>query len=106
VSARRLLRDDPVQCRCCGLLAERRWLGEGEFRKRSLRGIRYGAPGDGEPDEWVVACPDCAAEESFVPAVRCAECLERPCVCPPPEAPEGFVSTHPPPARSARGQGD
>ena len=79
----RLAMQDPVRCLCCGHVAERKRLAEAEYLKRSMRGIRHLAPGDCEPDEWVTTCPDCGAREAFVAAVRCAECLEYPCVCGP-----------------------
>ena len=72
---------DPVQCRCCGHVAERRRLAEAEYHKRSLRGICHLAPGDCAPSEYVRACPKCGAQESFDDATKCAECLEYPCIC-------------------------
>jgi hypothetical protein len=73
--------DDPVQCQSCGHIAERRRLGQGPYRRRTLRGIRHLAPGDCEPDEYVTVCPDCGAAESFDEATKCAECGRFPCIC-------------------------
>jgi len=70
-----------VQCACCGLVARRAALEETEFHRQSLPAVRHLAPGRCAPAEWVLVCPDCGAVEPFIPALRCAECLERPCVC-------------------------
>jgi len=78
---RRLSYDDPVQCLRCGYGSERGRLEEESHHRRSLPGVRHVAPGDCEPDEYVTVCPDCGAEESFDEAIRCAECLEFPCIC-------------------------
>lgn len=72
---------DPVQCSRCGHLTQRGLLETERYRRMSLRGIRYIAIEDCEPDEYVVACPDCGAVESFDDAILCAECLDRPCIC-------------------------
>ena len=73
--------DDPVQCLQCGYVTERRRLADGDHWRRSLAGIGHVAPGACEPAEYVTACPDCGATESFDEAIRCAECLEYPCTC-------------------------
>lgn len=72
---------DPVQCLRCGHVAQRRRLADEGYRGRSLAGISHVAPGDCEPQEYVTVCPDCGASESFDEAIRCAECLEHPCIC-------------------------
>jgi len=72
---------DPVRCRRCGHLTRRSMLGTERYQRRSLRGIRHIAPENCYPDEYVVACPDCGACESFDDAPHCAECLEYPCIC-------------------------
>ena len=79
--AERCAFDDPVECQGCGYVTERRRLDDEAFVRRSVAGIRYLAPGDCEPDEYVSVCPVCGAWESFDTAVRCAECGAFPCIC-------------------------
>ena len=72
---------DPVRCRRCGHVTRRSRLRTERYQWRSLKGIRHVAAENCQPDEYVVACPDCGARESFDDAVRCAECLDCPCIC-------------------------
>ena len=83
VRAARSGMEEPVRCCRCGHAVARKGLDAPEYRAISLKGVRHLASGDCEPDEWVTICPDCGARESFEPAVRCAECLEFPCICEP-----------------------
>ena len=72
---------DPVRCLECGQVTERRRLDRREYRRRTLAAVRHLAAGDCEPEEFETVCPECGAAGSFDEAVRCAECLEYPCIC-------------------------
>ena len=77
----RIPHDRFVRCQRCGHTVERSRLSAPAYRRQSIAGIGHLAPGDCEPAEYVCVCPDCEAISSFDSAVRCAECLERPCIC-------------------------
>lgn len=57
--------DDLVVCRCCGHETRRRRLSSPRYSRVSLGAVRYRAPGDCEPEEYVTSCPDCGEDESF-----------------------------------------
>ncbi len=69
----------PMACDCCGAIFEQQKLSD--FQIQTLGAIRCIAPGDCEPAEYEIRCPDCGARESFQPATTCAECGEYPCCC-------------------------
>jgi hypothetical protein len=70
---------EPMACDACGAVYPRRDLDD--LQVCTLRGIAGLDPGRCEPAEYAAECPECGARDSFQPAVRCAECDQRPCTC-------------------------
>lgn len=74
---------DPVRCCNCGEV-----FGEAEATARCAIAERISGPAERcHPGEYTLHCPECQCAEWWEPAIRCAECEERPCVCQ--EAKEG-----------------